>query len=871
MAGFDYVPLNQGNKKNDQEQAQAVNQMLQMGHLMIYKEKQDEIEADRQFKAWGAILTHPDFPDEMKIEAANNMAQKVGVQGTVTLEGLRPFAGAMKSILADHAKYGDKMDWSQHGPMLEMIGQNPKWIMPSQLPELAKLSDEYGTFRATRAVNLANPEGNAIAEARGRIRDRAQDLTELRQNKDKYLATVNGEPFGGTGVPNPDDKASAQMKLDRLRQMEADDGTDTSIVEEGRHVDALNTRIVQFVKNRPDAIKAIEDFGLKAAGILPVDDNYVKARWHQLQQIPMNRRTEEDNRQLDLMTTYITGKSGASMRAAASAQVITGQQQEIKAHSQIIGDVQAADQQGQQDAEQQRTMMSALTEKAKLGTLTEEQYKDLAQETAGYSAVLGSVQQAALQANKPKVDAILQQRQQLEEDLNDAKKRLPTTPFAQRDDLRGQIQLKKDLLQSAEARAALLSTHGPLASLDYEWQAQMARQDAEHIKVALGKEGLTPEEKTKLEDDYAAADQKATVAERKLKEWTGERNNYLATLTRTQTTLDEQSRVLDQKKTSVQRAIEKDEATAGLYQAAVTDMGHDESLSLDRAIAQNMKHWPGANIESVRKNVEGFFKDNYEKANGYAQLVFSGYVANEKQEPTPQRLMALANKAAVVTREQTKQLVKVDDIMKAYDKGSKSTLELKLPSGSVKDAVEVKQAWEAARPLLDFMDKTIRENPSAVGISGSAKQLLAGASQQWAALWADAQANGKIDSSALKYFSSQPTDELEAAAQILTYHVARAMSPVGVISDQDAQNAQRVVGDIKSWRAGHEQLLNKIQFVKGWFYARAQGADQMLADPQGYMHTPSTPPGGKEGTAAPGRPKTAEEYLQGVGKALGGQ
>jgi hypothetical protein len=164
------------------------------------------------------------------------------------------------------------------------------------------------------------------------------------------------------------------------------------------------------------------------------------------------------------------------------------------------------------------------------------------------------------------------------------------------------------------------------------------------------------------------------------------------------------------------------------------------------------------------------------------------------------------------------------------------------------------------------MREQIKKTPTAVGTTGRIQQFVAGWSQQFAALVPDIDENGK---SLYKYISSKPSDELEAMYGALIYAVARALSPVGVISDQDAQRAAGVVGDSRSWNIGWEQALNKLAVVEDFLDTKDEEANRNYHNvdpwaPTGGPHAKQQPKGD---AAVPGTvPEGLSEEAQGFFK-----
>lgn len=870
MADFAVPFVNQVAKaKDDQEQARASQQMMQVAQLALYRQKQDELEADREFKAYGAILTNPDFPDEMKVVAANRMGQRMGIQGEVTLEGLRPFTGMMREAMNLYGKGGDNTDWSVLGPMSEMLTANSRWITPKLLPELAAMNDAYKGYQAGVAVDLSNPAPSRVTEASAAMKQREVELTEMRQQRERWEATVYGKTGEGTWAfeqapyANANAKKTAQEQLDRLRTMEEEQMNDEATVNEDTHRKELNARVARIVKSSPDMIKVLEKQGLQGLGIYPSDENFIKSRYYRLLQLPDNVRTPEQTQELEGIMTYMTGKSPSSQRNTQMVALLTEQQQQLKVEKDRSAEVRTIDQKAQEVVAGVRANMTELLAPPSTQNLTTEEVAMKGAETRGFATFLGAQQQAMVEQNKDKVVNLTTDAQRLQADVEDSRRRLGTTPFNQRDDLKAKIRLKEDLIAARSAQAALLSTHNPLAGIDLEWEEKIERQKADQAKAALGTAGLTSDEKATLEHDFAEADGKATKAKDDLKAWTAERNKHLATLTQTHARFEDESQILRQKMTGTQRAMEKDEQTTGLYTAVVTDMSADRTLSLTDAVKRNLKDYPAAEVKKVADDATKFFKYDYDKANYEAQAIFTGLIGDlAGNELTPQQLSRAAKTASDRIEKQTGIRVGVDDIMKAYQATTNTTI-LKSPESSRKDALEIHQAVTQGVTLIDGMLGGITKNPGAVGTAGNISQFIAGISQQVAAFTADVEKNGQ-SLKKLKSYSSKPTDDLESAQNALIYLVARALSPVGVISDQDAERAERTVGNIKDWGRGYEQAINKLTFVRGFLLGKDEMAEQVYHNQDPWNPTPQ--PKAKDAapsTGAPaGQPKNADEFFK---------
>jgi hypothetical protein len=873
MADFSVPFVNQVSKaKDDQEQARASQQIMQVAQLAMYQQRLKDQEDDRELKSYGMILAHPEFGDEVHLQAVNHMMQKLKIPGEVTMDGLKPLSGLMRTMMDDYAKLGDKMDWDKYGPAIDMITANPRYIMQKQLAELPTLQDAQRGAQANRAVEWANPgTPTGVAESRTWLESHKSELADLGgDNKKRLEETVK------RGEPNA--AATAQEQLARLAQLEDEQKFHEAVVNEDVARGNLNKQVASWAKTHPDAIKILEKHGLQGLGIYPTDDNFIKSEYNRLLQKPT--LTSDEQRKLDGYMKYILGKSGESMRAAGEVARITEKQTQYRAEGQMIEEVRKSDQHGQEGAEQFRTTMSAFMEGIQDPNQTAEQWQTRQAEARGMSMMLGDQQQARMRENQPKVEQLMQEQERLQEDIAALRKRIPTTPAAGRDALREELHAKEDILRARGAEANLLSEYDPLKGVDMEWQRAIHRQEADHLKSALSQGSLTDEERTKLQSDADAAESAAQAAEVQHKKWTGERNTHLATLTTVQGSMDRASRALDLKKTATMHLIEKEEKTTGLFQAVVTDMAADRDLSFTQAVSRNLKDYKGADLKTLKAEVDGFFKHDYDNAVRYGQHVLTGLIAahgakTHRNELTPVEAADLAHQAGEITQKHTKILVSEDDLLKVNEKGKAGVTVNNIPAQDRTNALAAGHAYITGKWLTEKIDTALDRDPGSVGFLGMMKKFAGGISQQWAAAVSYESSLGKENWDAFKktkFYNSATVDEVESAHKALVYAVARVTNPTGVLSDADAEAAEEIVGSVSSWRSGPQQIKNKMKFVREYMRMKAQLADRVahatslteLFDDNPIMggREDEAPPAAPPGAPADGQPKTADEYFK---------
>lgn len=876
MADFAVPFVNQVAKaKDDQEQARASQQMMQVAQLALYQQRQQDQEMDREFRQNALVLQHSEFGEEMQLKAANNIGKLLKLPGTITIDGLKPYAKVFTDMQAAYAKGGEAA-LEPFGTALSMMQDKQGWLTLAQQGELPKYKDAYQGLQAKNAVEWSNP-GNPteVQESRTWIESHKSELAELLgengDNKKRLEETVKG------GAPNA--AATAQEQLARVTQLEDEQKFHQAVVNEDVARTSLNQRVASWAKTHPDAIKILEKHGLQGMGILPTDDAFIKSEYNRLLQKPT--LSSDEQRKLDGYMKYILGKSGESIRAAGEVQRITEKQTQYRSEGQMIDEVRKGDQQGQDSAEQFRTTMGAFMESLDPTTQTEEQWKTRQLEARGMSMMLGEQQQARVQANQPKIDRLMQEQDRLQEEIAALRKRLPTTPAGAREGLREELHAKEDILQAREAEANLLSEYDPLKGVELEWTRRIQRLAADHAKAALASESLTDDERTKLQTDYDAAESAAQDAETRLKKWTGERNTHLDTLSTVQTGMERASRVLDLKKTATQHAIEKEDKTTGLFQAVVTDMAADRDLSFTEAVTRNLKDYKGADLKTLKAEVEGFFKHDYDQAVAYGQHVLTGLITKHAQatgrtELNPVELADLAHQAGDITKKFTKMLVKEDDLLKVNEKG-KSTIDvnMKMPQHEVSNAIQVGQAYQSGKWVIGKMTEHISKDPTAVGLIGDLKQIGGAISQQWAAArGAEFSKGGEYAKAfkAIKFWNTESRDYLETLHKILVYSAARVLNPTGVLSDADAEAGEEVVGSLKSWHSGPQQLINKLTLVDEWMEQRAKQAGAIIEsgtpkklfqdNPELSGKSEAAKPGAAPPAAPAAQPQTAEEYLK---------
>jgi hypothetical protein len=173
-----------------QQQQFEQQQAMQQANLQLHQRQLKDAEDDREFRSNMSIAQTGDYPVEMRLQALNKTAAKLGIQGTVTEEGLMPMNALLKQIVETKNKGGDI---SMYEPHIEMITANPRLIQPSALPQLADVSGAIKQQRAMEAVELGNPMPDEVQSAMKWTQDQKPQLERtLLELADEETYAVEG-------------------------------------------------------------------------------------------------------------------------------------------------------------------------------------------------------------------------------------------------------------------------------------------------------------------------------------------------------------------------------------------------------------------------------------------------------------------------------------------------------------------------------------------------------------------------------------------------------------------------------------------------------------------------------------------------------
>lgn len=655
------------------EQAQANQQLLQLAQMKLLMDRQQEANEDRDFRGLMTIAGDVNFPDDMRLAAINRIAPKLGLQGEVTLEGLRPMTGLLTKMWETRTKGGDLTIYQ---PAVEMITANPRLIAPSQIPQAIELQQELRSQRAASAVELVNPIAPEVQQAMERVKTREPDLIEMRRNGERWEAMVDGPQY------SPTVRRESLANLERLHALDGEDVRDQAMIQGDVLRQERNQKIKKVIQNNPEALAKVEQFGLASAGFSPFDAEGRKMRLHLLQ--TKESLTPDETRELDSLSRLELGKSVMGQINQTNAAMLELRMRQAKAEAGDLAKAKETDSTALTAAEPYRVQLDTIIEQGKQANTPEAVTKvgTLAQQA---SEAIGTEKLAHVQTVTPQVQLLTEDRAALEQKATELHRAAAGASSVQRATMLDQERSLRRLLEARDAQLNLLTIYHPLEGMEHEWQKRLHEANVELLETSLTTKEHPPEVREKLETELKTSRGIVATETKALEDWTKGRQQALVSVEKARLGLERDAAALQTKMSSVQMQLEKEEATNLLATALVRDMADGKTLT--QALRGNAGLFPRAETKDAIKIAQDVTKEDRTTATIYAQDIFVGLLEQQKGDLTPQVTAGLARKSVAAAEKKTGLKVSPDDVMKALP--TSKSIEVKLISpGERKDIAE---------------------------------------------------------------------------------------------------------------------------------------------------------------------------------------
>lgn len=434
---------------------QERQQVLEQARLNIASRQQKEANQDRTFRGRMAILGMPEMPVLSRLEAGNAMLKDMGMNGTISEEGLAPFTALIKKMALDQQKGSDL---SVYEPAIESMFKS-NLILPAQITDATQALDAVRKQQAERTTSsVLQPELDRLTTARDWIQSNTEQVKQ---------AHARLQP--GAAVQIGNDTMTHEQAANVLQQAEMH----KAVLDRERMIDDKKTFYLRAFQN-PAVRKAFETGRAVEALGLPIDDNALRARAIQLEvDGPQDAREErllevlrplafkEGPRLAEIRLNEQIQRNQRQVQTAKVAQALVTQNTYLTQIAELEHQVEAA------------------RKKRTTGKLTPDEIATITSEEAQLNAAIGDAQQASFRDAQTAGDQFQALFEDVQTQIEATKTQLARVPIAQTVALKQDLRtLEGDAKFYDNLMTSLLTNH-PTKQAELRQQAYLLEQDGQ--------------------------------------------------------------------------------------------------------------------------------------------------------------------------------------------------------------------------------------------------------------------------------------------------------------------------------------------------------------------------------------------------------
>lgn len=195
-----------------QNSAAAAASLQRLAQQNIMTQQAQQAQDQRDFQNDLTVLSLDWVPVDQKVQVANKRAQKMGLPGNITAEGLMPYRQLLTDMQKDVENGKDLSRWSS---AVELFSANPSFVEPQQRPMVMQAQQQIQDQKAQQVAAQQFPSVEGGPEAQGRTQEARGRLAlfESIQPNDPEAAQ-RLEAF--TKVYGSEERLRQQIEADKL-------------------------------------------------------------------------------------------------------------------------------------------------------------------------------------------------------------------------------------------------------------------------------------------------------------------------------------------------------------------------------------------------------------------------------------------------------------------------------------------------------------------------------------------------------------------------------------------------------------------------------------------------------------------------------